>query len=91
MRPFNGQAGCQMTDGCLCGIVWRLGLRDIDHGAGHGANHDHAPFGLSVHQMTGNAGCEEVGAVNVDAPELLHTIIGVGDCVKILGEAGRGD
>lgn len=80
-----------MTNGCLCGIVWRLRLRDIDHSAGHRANHDHASFCLSVHQMTGDAGCEEIGAVDVDAPKFLHTIVGIGDRVEVLGEPGRGD
>jgi len=36
------------------------------------------------------AGGEEVCAVDVDAPELLHAFVGVGDGVVVLGEAGAG-
>ena len=41
--------------------------------------------------MPGYFAGEEVSAVNIDAPELLHAIWWVCDGIKILGEAGRCD
>lgn len=91
MRPFNRQTGCKMPNSCFGRVVWCLRLGHIDNGAGHGANHDHATLCFSVHQMTGNAGCEQIGAVNIDAPQFLHPVVGIGDCVEVLGKTGRSD
>lgn len=41
--------------------------------------------------MTGDPGCEQIGAVNIDAPKLLHPVIGVGNCVEVLGETSGGN
>lgn len=34
---------------------------------------------------------KEISTVYVDAPEFLHTVVRVGDCVDVFAEAGRGD
>jgi hypothetical protein len=34
---------------------------------------------------------KQIGAVDVDAPQLAHAVDRVGDGLKVLGEAGRGD
>lgn len=88
MRPFDGQTRRKMADCCLCCVVGCLGLGDIDDGPGHGSYHDHAALCVSFHQVTGNTGCEQVGTVDVDAPEFLDSIKRVGDCIEILREAG---
>lgn len=41
--------------------------------------------------MLRNARGEQIGSVHVDTPEFLHTFVGVGDCIVILCESGRGD
>ena len=41
--------------------------------------------------MLGDSGSEEVGAVDVDIPELAHAVDGVVDGLEVLGEAGAGD
>lgn len=41
--------------------------------------------------MFRNASCEEVCSIHVDAPELLDTVVRVGDGVKVFGETGRSD
>lgn len=41
--------------------------------------------------MLGDHGGEEVGAVDVDVPELAHTVDRIVDGLEVLGEAGRGD
>ena len=79
-----------MTDSSLGGVVGCLGLRDVDDGAAHGADKGHGTGTLALHQVAGNTSCEQVGAVDVDAPKLLDTVEWVRDGVKVLGEAGRG-
>ena len=69
----------------------RLRLGHVDNGARHAADEDHAAGALSRHQVAGDRGGEEVGAVDIDSPELAHTIDGVVDGLEVLGEAGRGD
>ena len=91
MSPLDGQRGGEVTDTGLGGVVRSLRLGNVDDGAGHAANHDHAASGLALHEVAGDRGGKEVGAVNVDSPELTHTLDGVGDGVKVLGEAGRSD
>jgi hypothetical protein len=34
---------------------------------------------------------KEIGSVDVNTPESLHPIVRVRNCVKVLGEAGRGN
>ena len=36
------------------------------------------------------SGGKEVGAVNIYTPELSHPVDWVRDCLKVLGETGRG-
>ncbi len=91
MGPFDGQTRGQMADGCLGCVVGCLRLRDVDDGPGHGSDHDDAALCVSLHQVTGDAGCEQVGPVDVDAPEFLDSIERISDCVEVLGEAGGCD
>lgn len=69
----------------------RLGLGHVDDGARHAADHDDATRALALHEVASDGGGEEVGAVDVDSPELAHAINGVVDGLKVLGEASRGD
>ena len=91
MSPLDRQTGRHLPNGSFGRIVRRLGLGHIDDGARHGADHDNAAGRFALHEVAGHADSEEVGAVDVDAPELLHAVVGVGDGVEVLGEAGRGD
>jgi hypothetical protein len=68
-----------------------LRLGNIDNGTGHAANHDHAAWGLARHEMTGDGCGKQIGAVNIDSPQLAHAINGVVDSLKVFGEASRGD
>lgn len=66
-------------------------MRDVDNGTRHAADEYYATGSLAIHEVTSHTSSEEVGAVDVDAPELSHTIDGVFDGVEVLGEAGRGN
>lgn len=92
MGPFDRHAGSQMSDRRFGGIIRSLGLRNVDNAAGHAANKDHrsvlrAPF----HQVLSYTRREQVGAVDVDCPDLPHALVGVCFGRKVLGEAGRRD
>lgn len=91
MRPFDRQARRKVPNSCLCCIVWCLRLGNVDHGTGHGANHDHAAFCLSLQQMTGDACREQICAIHIHPPQLLQSVVGVSDRVKVLGETSGGD
>jgi hypothetical protein len=41
--------------------------------------------------VASDGGCEEVGAVDVDSPELAHAVDGVVDGLEVLGETGGCD
>lgn len=41
--------------------------------------------------MTGDAGCEQVGTIDVDSPELAHAVDGVVNGLEVLGEARGSD
>lgn len=77
-----------MPDTGLGGVVRSLGLGNVDDGAGHGADHNHAAGGLTLHEVTGDGGGEEVGAVDVDSPQLAHAVDRVVDGLEVLGETG---
>lgn len=87
VRPLNRQARSEMSDRRLGRIVWCLRLRDVDDRSTHTSNHDHAAIDLALHEMLGDSDSEEVGTINIDAPELLDTVVGIGDGVKVLGKA----
>ena len=89
VRPFNSQTGRQMSDGGLGRVVGRLRLRHVDNGAGHGADHDHGALGLALHEMPSDLAGEEVRAIDVDTPQLLHAVWRVCDGIEVFGEAGR--
>lgn len=65
----------------------RLGLRHVDDGAAHAADEDHAALCLALHEVAGDGGREEVGAVDVDGEQLSHALDGVVCGVVVLGEA----
>lgn len=68
-----------------------MGLGHIDNGTTHAADEDHAAGGLALHQVLGDGDSEEVGAVDVDAPQLAQAVDGVVDGIVVLGEASTGD
>ena len=88
MRPLDRERSAQMPDRRFGRIIRRLGLGHIDDGAAHTADEDHTSRALTLEQMARDARGEEVGAVDVDAPELLHAVVRVRDGVEVLGEAG---
>lgn len=69
----------------------RLRLGHVDDRARHAADHDDAAGALTLHQMTSDRGSEKVGAVDIDGPELAHTLDGVVDGLKVLSETSRCD
>lgn len=78
-----------MSHSSLSSIIWCLRLRDIYNRSRHATDEDHrASPGLTFHEMFRYTSCEEVCSVDVDAPELLHPFVGVGDGVVVFGEAG---
>jgi hypothetical protein len=77
-----------MADSGLGSVVGSLGLGYVDDGATHTSDEDDATGSLALHKVTSDSSSEEVGTVDVDTPELSHTIDGVLDGVKVLGEAG---
>ena len=91
MGPLDRQTRRHLPHRRFGRIVRRLGLGHVDDGPRHGADHDDAAGRFALHEVAGHADGEEVGAVHVDAPELLHAVVGVGDGVEVLGEAGGGD
>lgn len=90
VSPLNSHRRRQMPHSSLRSVVRSLGLRDVDNGAGHRADHHDAAGRLTFHQVLGHASREEVGAVDVDAPELLDAIERILNRVEVLGEASRG-
>lgn len=80
-----------MPDGRFRGVVWSLGLGNVDDLSGHAADHDDAARCLTLHEVFCDTRCEKVCAVNINPPELLHSVIGVGDGIEVLGEPGGGD
>ena len=89
MSPLDRQTRCQMPYGCFGGVVWCLGLRHVDNGAGHATDEDNAARRVPLHQMLRDSNGVKVRAVNVDSPKLLNAIVGVRNGIVVLGEAGR--
>lgn len=78
-----------MSDSCLSGVVRSLRLWDVDNGSGHATNHDDAARYLPLHEVLRDCHRVQVGTVNIDSPELLYAVMGVGDGIVVLGEASR--
>lgn len=68
-----------------------MGLGNVDNGTAHTSDEDHAAGGLALHQVLGDSDGEEIGTVNVDAPQLAHAVDRVVDGVVVLGETSAGD
>lgn len=90
-RPLDGKRRRQVPNSSLSSIIRRLGLRHVDHSAGHGTDHHDATGGLAFDQMTSNAGSEQVASINIDGPALLHALRRVVDGIEVLGETRGGD
>lgn len=69
----------------------RLRLRNIDNSTAHAANKHHAALGLALHQVAGDRGSKQVGAVHIDREQLTHALNGVVSGLEVLAEAGAGD
>jgi hypothetical protein len=80
-----------MPNCSLSGVVRGLRLWHVHDCTAHAANEHDATWGLALHEMLGHPDGEEVGAIDVDTPELLHAVVWVLDGVEVLGEAGGGD
>ena len=89
--PLHSERSSKVAHGSLRGIVRSLRLGNINDSAGHGADHNDATGRLPLHKVLSNIDGEEVCAVDIDAPQLLHTVEGVVDGLEVLGEAGRRD
>lgn len=66
-------------------------LGNVDNSTGHATNHDHATWGFALHEMASNRSGKEIGAVNIDSPQLAHTVNWVLDGLEVLSKAGRGN
>lgn len=78
-----------MAHGSLCCIVGSLRLRDVDNGARHASDEYHAAGCLALHEVLCDGDREQVCAIDVDAPELPHSVDRVVDGLEVLCEAGR--
>ncbi len=91
VRPLHCQTGGQMPYSSLGCIVWRLWLRDVHNGAGHGSNHDHGALYLTFKEMSSYLTSEEVCTIHIDAPQLPHPLWWILNGIKILRKAGGCD
>lgn len=91
MRPFHCQTRGQVSDCCFRCIVRSLWLRHVDNRTGHASYHDDASWRLSLHQMFRHASCEEICAIHIYTPQLLHPFIRIGNGIVVLDETCRGD
>lgn len=89
--PLNSQAGGKMPDCSLSRVVWGLWLGHVNNGTRHATNQHKASWSFALHKMFGHSYCEKIGTVDDNAPELLHTVVGVGDRVEVLRESGGGN
>lgn len=69
--------------------VLRLRLGNVDNGARHAANQDHASGCLALHEMARDRGSKQVSAVDIDSPQFAQAINRIVDGLVILSEAGR--
>ena len=69
----------------------RLGLWNIDDSTGHTSNNHDTTRHLTLHKVLRNSNSKQVGSVDVDAPQLAHTINWIVNCVKVLSETSRCD
>lgn len=80
-----------MANSGLGSVVGSLRLGNVDDGTAHTSNEDDTTRSLALHEVTSNTSGEEIGAVNIDTPELSHTVDRILDGVEVLSEAGRCD
>ena len=80
-----------MPDGGFGCVVRSLWLGHVNDSAGHGTDHDDATLRLPCHQVFSDFGAEKVCAVDVYTPELLNTVRGIFNSIKVLRETRRGD
>lgn len=66
-------------------------MRNVDNGTRHASDHDNASRCLPLHEVLRNCDSIQVGAINVDTPELLHTVVRVGYRIVVLSEASGCD
>jgi len=91
VRPLHRKRARQMPHGRLGRIVRCLRLGHVDNMSRHGPDHHHTAPNLPFHQMLSEAGGPVVGAIEIDAHELVDPIGGVGNGIKVFGEACTGD
>lgn len=87
MSPLDSQRAAEVTDSGLGSVVGSLRLRNVDDGTAHTSDENDATRSLALHKVTSDSSSEQVGAVDVDTPELSHTVNGILDGVEVLGEA----
>lgn len=75
--PFDSKRCSQVSHSGLGGIVRSLGLRNVDNGTRHTANHDNATGGFTIHKVLGNSRGPQVSTIHVDTPELLDAVMWV--------------
>lgn len=86
--PLHCERCGKMANYSLGRVIRRLGLRNIDDGAGHPANDHYAPQRFSLHQVLCDAGGEEVCPIHNDTPQLLRAGVRIGNNAEILGKSG---
>ena len=80
-----------MPHSSLGRVIRRLRLRYVDNSARHATNANNAARRTATHQVLGSLNTEEICSVDIDSPELLHALVGVGDGFVVFAETGRGD
>ena len=90
MSQLHRERSRKVPNSSFGNVVGGLRLRDVDDAAGHAADEDEGARGGAGDKVAGDGGGEEVGAVDVDAPEFLEPVVRVSDGVEVLGEAGGG-
>ena len=69
----------------------RLWLWNVHDGSAHAPDQHHAARGAAMHEVARYGRREEIGAVDVDAPETTDTVDGIVDGGEVFDDAGRSD